>query len=281
MFIPIECISISRAWRFDSQWLTRGFQGLLLAVGIGLPLAFASEAALRYLAPGYAILALVAVLYFGFSLVHFLRRKPTVRFDAVVDEGIVRIECWTSRENRGDLEGLIGRITSLQKRIDDLIPYPVQMSYQLFHMRSFRITILRALTFTAILYGPCLLLANWYQLPQLWYFLMLPWLAYVGKYAFDRFRLRAQPRLFRTAVRAYEEERLSEAGGLLNALTAEEPDYMPGLVLLAQVCTLKGEFDSAYRACERIEGHAPDLAEALRDEILSIERLQERMDMDV
>jgi hypothetical protein len=285
MFIPIECVTISRARRFDSRLVSRIAWTSLVAVSLIAPLLFMDSGnlgqQLERLWPFGAAVTAMGALYASYALLRFFRRNPTVRFDAEVYGGFVRIECWNGPDNKRALDSLVSRLLKLQDHLEDLVPYPVEMSYQMYIMRSFRVSVVRAAIVTLLLLVLCVIAADWLQTPYLWYLLVLPWVVYLGRYGLDWVRLRLQPRLFSEAVCAYEDEDLALAQRLLAALQGENPDYVPGLILHAQVCTLRGEFASAFSLCDRVERYIPELAETLRDEILGIERLQRRMDEEV
>jgi len=289
VFIPIECVSISRSWRFDGRFLIRGLKAVIVTLAvvavISVPLLFldkgAAEKTIQVLTPFYVIIAALGVGYVTYALVRFLRRYPTVRFDANVDDGHLSIECWSIGGARQELERLVRKVHSLQRKIDELIPYPVHMSYELFQMRPWRVSVLQAMVLVAVLYVPVRWLAEWYAMPYLYLFLALPVIVYIGRFVMDRGRLYLQPSSLREAVKDYERDDFQAARGKLDGLLAKRPSHLPALMLHAQVCTLLDDFYAAFASVDAIEQLEPELGDMLRDEILSIQKLQRRMDMDV
>lgn len=288
IFIPIECLSVSRTSRYDRRYLVQGLRVLaaiaLASLAVGLWLGWDGQglgAAPRwYVAIAGAISGLTAA-YFLYILGRYLRPNPAIRFEADLHDGRVAIECWNGPDDRKALDPLLKNIDALQKRVDELVPYPTRHSYELFHVHPFRLSVMHAVLFTLLLYVPVRIAAAASSQPWLYAFLLAPTVVYVGRYAIDHFRMLMQPLEFQEAVAAYDREDLHTARRKLDVLLAEWPDYLPGLLLFTQVCTLLKAYDAAFRTCDRVDGLIPELGAPLRDEILAIERIQRRMDDEV
>lgn len=267
----------------------RGMRVLLIAltaVAVAtLPLTFMPDRWAVIL--GLFILPLVGAMAFGggvyfvMAFARFLKRKPTVRIDATVHDGQVRIECWESPGRKSELDSLLEKVQKLQKRVDELVPYPVEVSFHLFHMKPLRVSLLQAVAITLILYLPVRWLASYADMPYLYIFLLLPALGYLGLHGIERLQMLMEPKLFREALANYEEEELDEAAIKLRNVLANDPSHLPALVLYAQTATLQGDFRAAFDSCDRIDAMDDELGESLRDEILAVERLHKRMDEEI
>ncbi len=281
MFIPVEWVSMKQVTCTDSRVLYQVMALPAIAILIAIP---AIAIARHFLGPNADMLggflfiglflALAAAAVGGYIVA---RNRPAIELTADVEQSPVRIRFWHRPGENADRDRLVAQLTSLSERADEVIAYTIQKSHTWYRIRPLRAAVVKAVFFTALLVLPVQIIATMFSQPFANLALVLPAIAYIGRYVVETTLLRFAPQGFREAVHSYHRDEPKKAEKYLRTVFDAEPDYLEGCLLSIQLSLESRDFGTAFKRCRQVAKSDPDLADDIAEEIWLFKRMNDRM----
>jgi tetratricopeptide (TPR) repeat protein len=189
-----------------------------------------------------AVLLLVIVLELVLLcalLLQFLFTQKTICLTN--EKSDFKIEFWKTKRASRQIDNFLKQLKEAQARVSDSAVRPSEEVFEIKDVNHVR----RLIPLTLLFCLPSLML----ELPALLVLASLPTAWYLYHHWF---RLLQHPKLFRQAICAYRRRNWQRALDLLKILLQDYPDYLPGLLLLAEVLVRLERFDEALRVAATI-----------------------------
>lgn len=299
ILIPIECLTVSHSTRRDGARMIRGLLAplsvlLLLSVavlvdygmyhagiayaGFTLPVSF-----IAYGAGAFAF----SLLFTAWGLIRFLRPRPTVCFQVEYDSIEMDFEFWRQTGVNHHLGPLLARLEELAARHSEESPsFPLRNGFVRCCIRPFRASVQRAVIGMLALMGITFIVSQGFALagrpvsevsPWFLTIFTLPWLWQFVRTGIPYLFIHFQPRLFRQALRHYNNERFDHARNCFQETLKDHPAHVPSLYFLAELYGTRFDFDNAFRYCRMLARSEPEMAESLQSDLWTLKRLGARM----